>query len=180
MGAGGSELGTVGRPFIGAARDQAGQAKAKRATTARIHQRIRERLPKLPALVDTAEHYKAEQQELLAAATIVEVGQVFTFHDTTYRRTQTNASLRTPGRYVIHKALIENTATGERIDVTKTEGDAFWSWAIIETLRHTGVRLEELGEITTWHWSPTGSPTPAKSSPCCRSCLPRPTKNAFC
>jgi integrase len=129
-------------------RDQAGQAKAKRATTARIHQRIRERLPKLPVLVDTAERYKAEQQELLAAATAVDVGQLFTCHDMVYRRTQTEASLRTPGRYVIHKALIENTATGERIDVTKTEDDAFWSWAIIEALRHTGVRLEELGEIT--------------------------------
>ena len=25
---------------------------------------------------------------------------------------------------------------------------SFWSWAIIETLRHTGIRLEELLEIT--------------------------------
>jgi integrase len=129
-------------------RDQAGQAKFKRATTARIHQRIRERLPKLPVLVETAEQYKAEQQELLAVAAAVDVGEKFDFHGTTYRRTQTAASLRYPDRYVVHKALIDNMATGERIDVTKTEDDAFWSWAVIETLRHTGVRLEELGEIT--------------------------------
>ena len=129
-------------------RDQAGQAKVKRATTARIHQRIRERLPKLPALVETAERHKAEQQQLLAVAAAVDVGELFTFHGVTYRRTQTAASLRHPGRYLIHKALIDDTATGERIDVVKAEDDAFWSWAVIETLRHTGVRLEELVEIT--------------------------------
>lgn len=129
-------------------RDQAGQAKVKRATTARIHQRVRERLPKLPVLVETAERHKAEQQELLAVASAVDVGEQFDFHGTTYRRTQTAASLRDPGRHVVHTALIENVATGERIDVVKTEDAAFWSWAVIETLRHTGARLEELGEIT--------------------------------
>jgi integrase len=30
----------------------------------------------------------------------------------------------------------------------RAEDDAFWAWAIIETLRHTGVRREELLEIT--------------------------------
>ena len=43
---------------------------------------------------------------------------------------------------------IEDVATGERINVTQTEDEAFWSWAVIETLRHTGVRVEELTEIT--------------------------------
>jgi hypothetical protein len=36
----------------------------------------------------------------------------------------------------------------EKIDLAATEDDAFWAWAIIETLRHTGVRAEELLEIT--------------------------------
>ncbi|MEU9147977.1 hypothetical protein [Streptomyces sp. NPDC048349] len=39
-------------------------------------------------------------------------------------------------------------ATTEQFDVTRDEDEAFWAWAIIETLRHTGVRLEELLEIT--------------------------------
>lgn len=30
----------------------------------------------------------------------------------------------------------------------RTEEDAFWAWAVIETLRHTGVRVEELLELT--------------------------------
>ncbi|MEJ7786071.1 MAG: tyrosine-type recombinase/integrase [Solirubrobacteraceae bacterium] len=36
----------------------------------------------------------------------------------------------------------------ERIDVTAAEHDDFWCWAVVETLRHTGVRIEELLELT--------------------------------
>ncbi len=43
---------------------------------------------------------------------------------------------------------IEDVVSGEVIDVDKTESDAFWAWASIETLRHTGVRVEELLEIS--------------------------------
>ena len=35
-----------------------------------------------------------------------------------------------------------------RIDVTAVEEDGFWGWAVVETLRHTGVRIEELLELT--------------------------------
>lgn len=44
--------------------------------------------------------------------------------------------------------LVEDLATGERINLSDTEDEAFWSWAIVETLRHTGVRIEELTELT--------------------------------
>jgi hypothetical protein len=37
---------------------------------------------------------------------------------------------------------------GTSINVTKAESEAFWTWAVVETLRHTGVRVEELVEIT--------------------------------
>jgi hypothetical protein len=39
-------------------------------------------------------------------------------------------------------------ATGRRINQSLVEDDAFWSWAVVETLRHTGVRAEELTELT--------------------------------
>jgi integrase len=38
--------------------------------------------------------------------------------------------------------------TGETVSLTRREDEAFWAWAIIETLRLSGVRLEELLEIT--------------------------------
>ena len=36
----------------------------------------------------------------------------------------------------------------ERVDVTAVEDDGFWCWAVAETLRHTGIRIEELMELT--------------------------------
>jgi len=36
----------------------------------------------------------------------------------------------------------------QRIDVTGVEDDGFWCWAVAETLRHTGIRIEELMELT--------------------------------
>lgn len=51
--------------------DTRGEGKVKRRATAQIHQRIRERVPHLPVLVETAERYRGEQAELLAAATEV-------------------------------------------------------------------------------------------------------------
>jgi site-specific recombinase XerD len=34
------------------------------------------------------------------------------------------------------------------VDLTQAEADGFWAWAVIETLRHTGIRVEELLELT--------------------------------
>jgi len=43
---------------------------------------------------------------------------------------------------------VETLGTGQTINLTRREDEAFWAWAIIETLRLSGVRLEELLEIT--------------------------------
>jgi site-specific recombinase XerD len=43
---------------------------------------------------------------------------------------------------------VTDEESGERIELLRKEEDAFWAWAIIETLRHTGVRVEELLELT--------------------------------
>ena len=39
-------------------------------------------------------------------------------------------------------------ATGARRDLTREEDNAFWAWAAAEVLRHTGVRVEELTELS--------------------------------
>jgi integrase len=126
--------------------DTYGVVKARQQTTARMHQRTRERLPQLPVLVETAARHRAEQADLLAAASAARAGDTFTHNDITYRRVIGKEQAR-GDRYRGTNVLAETT-TGERIDLTRAEDDAFWSWAIIETLRHTGVRLEELLEIT--------------------------------
>jgi Phage integrase family len=44
--------------------------------------------------------------------------------------------------------LVEDAATGQRTELLRKDEDAFWAWAIIETLRYTGIRVEELLELT--------------------------------
>ena len=49
-----------------------------------------------------------------------------------------------------------------RVNITRLEDDGFWAWAIIETLRHTGVRIEELLELTQLslrHYTPASTNT---------------------
>lgn len=126
-----------------------GVAKRNRARTAEVHQRIRERLPHLPILVDTAERHRAEQAGLLVAARATAVGEVFEHDGMAYRRT----AYKWDGRRSVTQhgpdaVLVENPAIGERVELLRAEEDAFWAWAIIEILRHTGVRVEELLEIT--------------------------------
>ncbi|WP_242606516.1 site-specific integrase [Protofrankia symbiont of Coriaria ruscifolia] len=127
--------------------DTAGVAKHHRETTTRMHQRTRERLPQLPRLVDTAENWKNDQAALLAAAGKTEPGAVFEHAGTRFRRIGA-ADRPTTGRYRPTHVLVEDTATGILNDLSITEDETFWAWAVIETLRHTGIRIEELLELT--------------------------------
>jgi hypothetical protein len=125
-----------------------GMAKVRKKTVAEMHQRVRERLPHLQRLADSAADHCAAQARLFAAATPVPVGREFAHEGVTYRRVLRKTYVRQPSLST-DRVLIENTATGEVTDVTRTGDDAFWAWAVIETLlRHTGIRVEELLEIT--------------------------------
>jgi integrase len=126
----------------------AGMGKARRKTVSEMHQRVRERLPHLQRLADSADEYRAAQARLLAAARAVPAGQEFTREGTVYRRTLCKSHLLVPARSRPDRIFIENTATGTVTDAGRAEADAFWTWAVIETLRHTGVRSEELLELT--------------------------------
>jgi integrase len=125
-----------------------GVAKQNRATAAAMHQRVRERLPKLPVLVEIAERGLTAQQALLDAARATAIGGVFVHEDLSYRRTTFKTYQKIPSCSRPDVVLVEALETGEQTDVRAAEDDAFWAWAIIETLRHTGIRHEELLEIT--------------------------------
>lgn len=128
--------------------ETAGQMKLKKKTTAEMHQRTRDRLPHLPTLVDTAERHKAEQSALLAAASAAIVGQTFHHGGREYRRIMPKCYSEPRYQNVTPPVLVRDVATREDTDVTKGETEAFNAWAVIEVLRHTGVRIEELMEIT--------------------------------
>jgi hypothetical protein len=129
-------------------RDIVGFGKQKKVTTARIHQRTRERLPHLPVLVETAEQHLASTRALLATATATPVSEELDHEGQRLRRIVSGADTRTVSQQSRPQILVCNLDGSNRLNVTRAETDAFWAWAIIETLRLTGVRIEELLEIT--------------------------------
>ncbi|WP_436528389.1 tyrosine-type recombinase/integrase [Actinoplanes sp. HUAS TT8] len=122
--------------------------KVRKQVTAEMHQRVRDRLPALPALVAAAERHRARQQMLLAAASGTELGATFDHDGATFLRTAPkSATLRERQRGPDH-VWVTDLTTNVQVNVTLAETSAFWGWAVIETLRHTGIRIEELLELT--------------------------------
>ena len=107
---------------------------------ARMDQRTRERLPVLPALAAAVDQGRRDAAARLAAATAAEPGDLFTAGGVTLRR----ATARRPSPRV----WAENPRTGKRRDLTREEDNAFWASAAVEVLRMTGIRIEELTELS--------------------------------
>jgi hypothetical protein len=98
----------------------------------RMDQRTRERLPVLPALVSWVEAERARTAEMLAAARRTEPGGLFTAAGQTLRR----AVLRTE---TTGRVWAGHPEGGRRRDLSFDEHHGFWTWAMIEVLRHTGI-----------------------------------------
>ncbi|MGI8305874.1 tyrosine-type recombinase/integrase [Saccharopolyspora hattusasensis] len=128
--------------------DTQGYIKSRKRIISEMHQRVRERLPHLPLLADVAERLRAETAALLEAAGEHDPGEVFDHAGTRYRRTAPKALTRTARQQANLPIEAQNLATDETTNLTRREDEAFWAWAVVETLRHTGIRLEELLEIT--------------------------------
>lgn len=107
----------------------------------RMDARTRERLPVLPALISWVDAERTRTAELLAAAEATGPGEVFTAAGVTLRRTAMKTE--TTGRI-----WAEGPDGGRRRDLTFAEHRGFWSWATVQVLRHTGIRIEELTELS--------------------------------
>ncbi len=107
----------------------------------RMDQRTRERLPVLPALTAWADAQRTAAAQRLQAAAGTAAGAPFTAGGQTLRRPVMKTE--TTGRI-----WAEDPATGKRRDLTFEEHRAFWTWAMVEVLRHTGIRIEELTELS--------------------------------
>ncbi len=121
-------------------REEVGPARRDARRKSRMDQRTRERLPVLPTLVAAAEHNLRHTAAMLAAAAAAAPGEVFTSGAVTLRRRA--PSIPSP------RISAEDPATGTRRDLTREEEAAFWAWAAIEVLRSTGIRIEELTELS--------------------------------
>jgi integrase len=121
--------------------EEISRRKDKRHRKSRMDARTRERLPALPALVATVSTRRQDAEALLNAARQAKPGHAFTAAGQTLTRSVVPHA-------VAGKIWADNPATGRRRDLRLEEDLAFWTFAIIEVLRATGIRIEELLELS--------------------------------
>ncbi|MFI0897702.1 tyrosine-type recombinase/integrase [Streptomyces sp. NPDC020983] len=128
-------------------RDLKGFAKRKREVHQRMAHRVRIRQPLLPALVAHVEARHEHFAGLLQAARDIPLGQSFTYGGQHYRRKNSQRD-RQRARHDQQPPIRVLDPDGATVDVTAAEDTAFWEWAQIEVMRHSGIRVEELVELT--------------------------------
>ncbi|HRV68095.1 MAG TPA: site-specific integrase [Marmoricola sp.] len=137
-------------------RDLAGMTKMIKQSQSRTHQRIRELAPLLPRLVDAARDHRSAAKALLDVAAATPPGESFTEAGRTLRRASlsddTSRGTKTSRGHVYVDTPPRSGNSGRPQDNRRNlslEADrAFWAWALVEVLRHTGARIEEVLEIT--------------------------------
>jgi hypothetical protein len=125
--------------------EEVNRKKAQRRRKARMDARTRERLPTLPILAHSLDQRRKKALALLEAARRAQSGQRFTAEGVALTRSRVDPRARAD------RIWVNDSATGKRRDLTREEDHAFWSWAIVEVLRSTGIRVEELTELS--HYS---------------------------
>jgi hypothetical protein len=121
--------------------DIARHGKARSRRKSRMDQRTRERIPVLPALLAKVDADRQAAAGRLRAAGATAPGQLFTVAGQTLRRpARAHASA---GR-----TWAQDPDGGKHRDLTLEEHKAFWTWAAVQVLRHTGIRIEELTELS--------------------------------
>lgn len=128
------------------------RAKELKHRKARMDQRTRERLPVLPVLARTSHERRLAAERRLRAAQGTQHGELILGTNGALRRAIAPTSI---GRHV----GAEDTAAGKRRNLTHEDEEAFWSFSTTEVLRLTGIRCEEMLELS--HHSITGYRLPS-------------------
>ncbi|MEH0975167.1 tyrosine-type recombinase/integrase [Micromonospora sp. CPCC 205546] len=128
--------------------DIRGLGARRRRINERAAGRTRVRQPLLPVLVAHVEARREHAVRLLAHAPTVPDGQEFSLDGRRYRRTITDSDRKqlTAGRQAANRAI--DIDSGRLLNTEIEAEEAFWDWAVVETLRHSGLRIEELCELT--------------------------------
>jgi integrase len=126
----------------------AGSGRRQRRIRERSAARTRVRQPLLPLLVADVEDDYAHTRQLLDLAADAAPDELVTLDDRAYRRVLTPVDQRLMSIDGRPRVRVRTEATGEVINLVHAEEAVFWEWAIVQTLRHTGVRIEELLELT--------------------------------
>lgn len=123
-------------------------AKRRHRQKERTHDSIRTLQPLLPLLADYVDVTYRHFQQLLTRASLAQPGELITVEDRVYRRLFTAADHRRAIQHGEANIRVLDERTGEAINLSVKEDTAFWEWAIVETFRHSGLRCEELLELS--------------------------------
>jgi site-specific recombinase XerD len=110
--------------------------------------RTRLRQPLLPTLVAHLEDRYHHLRVLLQQAAPLAAGEVLILEDLSYRRSWSPADGKRQRRGGAANVRVRDLASEKDVNVTTAEELAFWEWAAVEVLRHSGIRIEELLELT--------------------------------
>ncbi|MFE7524586.1 tyrosine-type recombinase/integrase [Kitasatospora sp. NPDC057542] len=120
----------------------------RRRINERSADRTRQRQPLLPLLVNHVETRYDRARLLLEQADKSAEGEVFTHEGSEYRRIRTEADRKFLRHGDAVPTRVQEVDSGRIVHIGTEEEGAFWEWAAVETLRHSGVRIEELCELT--------------------------------
>jgi hypothetical protein len=113
--------------------------KSKARVKSRMDQRTRTQLPLLPALLRAVDRQRKDAEARITAARATPTGGRFLVAGEEFERCGTGQARR---------VYVTEVAASRRRNLTHEEEAAFWSWATVEVLRHTGIRIEEMLELT--------------------------------
>jgi hypothetical protein len=133
------------RPPVSEAETKA-YRKWRLALRSEMHQRTRARAVHVGALADVAERTHHRARTLLDAARAAPPGERFTVESATWRRI--DGALHAQAHPRVLAVDTNGDPVGDTLDMVIEEEDAFWGFAVVEVLRHTGIRVEELLELT--------------------------------
>lgn len=115
--------------------------KHRARVVAKMQARTRTLAEFVPALVTAARTRLEHAQGLLAAAGDQPVGTKLVVDGTAYELVER-------GKRRNRRVFARREADGELVDPVFAENDTFWAWAVIEVMRMTGLRIEEVMELT--------------------------------
>lgn len=124
--------------------------KMLKQSRSRTHQRIRELAPLLSRLVDAASANRAATKAMLDTADATPPGETFTIAGQMMRRASLSDDARSDrkvsrGHVYVDTPARDGTSTRKqdnRRNLSLEADRAFWAWAMVEVLRHTGARIE--------------------------------------
>lgn len=125
-----------------------GFGQRRRRVNEETANRIRVRQPLLPGLVAHVEDHFELYRDLLAAGEQAEPGEEVEVRGRRYLRPLSKEDRRIQGHGHEPNVRLVDQETGTVYYVTTGEDSAFWVWAEVEVLRLSGIRIEELVELT--------------------------------